>query len=126
MNFNFIAGDFFDLKDFKDIETFVDAYPDFQTVVLKNESELALLLKTMGIEIIKPQELKELEFSKYWDLSNFHLPEYDEEQFEVFYNKWLAKSGRDNNMDEFGNLIFLQGLSRNWNQLKHRIIVKEY
>jgi hypothetical protein len=125
MNFNFIASNRLELDDFKDIEKFVDSYPDFQTVFLKDEIELNLLLQLIGIEKIIPQELNELEFSKYWDLSKFKFPEFNEEQFDQFYKKWLHKSCRDNNMDEYGNLIFLQGLSKQWNQMKHRSIVKE-
>jgi hypothetical protein len=125
MNFNFIASNRLELDDFKDIEKFVNSYPDFQTVFLKDEFELNLLLQIIDIEKIIPQELNESEFSKYWDLSNFKLPEYNEVQFEQFYKEWLEKSCRDNNMDEYGNLIFLQGLSRKWNQFNYRLIVKE-
>jgi len=125
MNFNFIASDDFDLNNFKDVEKFVDSYPDFQTVVLNNEEELNLLLKHIGIERLDSCELKSKEFTKYWNLSEFHLPEYNEEDFELFYKKWLQISGRENNMDEFGNLIFLQGMSPKWNKMTHRLIVKE-
>ena len=45
MNFNFLASDKFDLNDFKDIESFIDNYPDFQNVTLNNENELKLLLE---------------------------------------------------------------------------------
>ena len=125
MNFNFIASDDFDLNDFKDVEKFVDSYPDFQTVVLNDEEELNLLLKHIGIERLDSCEIKNTEFTKYWNLSEFHLPEFNEEEFELFYKKWIEISGRENNMDEFGNLIFLQGMSPKWNKMAHRLIVKE-
>ena len=125
MNFNFIASDDFDLNNFKDVEKFVDAYPDFQTVVLNDEEELNLLLKHIGIERLDSCEIKSTEFTKYWNLSEFHLPEFKEEEFELFYKKWIEISGRENNMDEFGNLIFLQGMSPKWNKMTHRLIVKE-
>ena len=125
MNFNFIASDDFDLNNFKYVEKFVDAYPDFQTVVLNDEEELNLLLKLIGIERLDSCEIKSTEFTKYWNLSEFHLPEFKEEEFELFYKKWIEISGRENNMDEFGNLIFLQGMSPKWNKMTHRLIVKE-
>lgn len=125
MNFNFIASDDFDLNDFKDVEKFVDSYPDFQTVVLNDEEELNLLLKLIGIERYNSCEIKSTEFTKYWNLSEFYLPEFNEEEFELFYKKWIEISGRENNMDEFGNLIFLQGMSPKWNKMTHRLIVKE-
>ena len=49
MCFNFIASANFDLNNFKDVEKFVDTYPDFQTVILTDENELKLLLELIGI-----------------------------------------------------------------------------
>lgn len=49
----------------------------------------------------------------------------NEEEYYSFYAKWLEMSKRENQMDEYGSLLFLQGLSSNWNKLKHRLIVKE-
>ena len=125
LNFNFIAGNKFELDDFKDIEKFVDAFPDFQTVVLSNEGELNLLLQLFGIENARPHPLDKSIFSKYWDISNAKLPEYNSAQFSQFYHKWLEISGRENHLDEYGNLIFLQGRSRVWNQYDFRLIVKD-
>ena len=125
MNFIFIASDNFNLNDFKDAEKFADAFPDFQTVVLKNEQELYLLLKLIGIEKIDAHELKASEFTKFWNISEYYLPEFNEEEFDMFYKKWLAVSGRENNIDEFGNLIFLQGMSPKWNKKTYRLVVKE-
>lgn len=125
MNFNFIARNNFDLNDFKSVEKFVDSYPDFQTIVLNNEQELNLLLKLIGIEKINANKLKGTEFTKYWNLSEFQLPEFNQKEFDLFYEKWIEISGRDNNMDELGNLVFLQGMSPKWNKLSHRLIVKE-
>lgn len=125
MNFNFIASDKLDLNSFKDIGKFVDDYPDFQTVDLNDENELKLLLELMGILDIVCNDLNNSEFSNYWDLSAFKLPELNNEEFDQFYENWIQKSNRDNNMDEYGNLIFLQGLSSKWNKLNYRLIVRE-
>lgn len=125
MHFNFIAGDHFDIAYFKEIESFVDAFPDFQTVVLNDEEELMLLFQLMSIESLTPVLFKSADFSKYWDLSSHQLPEYNKEQFDQFYNKWIHLSGRENNMDEYGNIIFLQGLSQRWNRMKHRFVIRE-
>ncbi|WP_017730591.1 hypothetical protein [Nafulsella turpanensis] len=125
MNFNFIASDKFELANFQDVGKFVDTYPDFQTVTLSDENELKLLLKLMGINELNDHELSDSEFSKFWDLSAFKLPELSAEQFDQFYKNWIGKSKRENNMDEYGNLIFLQGLSSKWNKLHYRLIIKE-
>ena len=125
MNFNFIASDNFDVNTLSDVVKFVDNYPNFQSVVLSDENELKLLLELIGIHEFVVHELKNSEFSKYWDISTFKLPEYDEKQFDEFYSNWINKSQRDNNMDEYGNLIFLQGISSEWNKLNYKLIVKE-
>jgi hypothetical protein len=124
-NFNFIASDKLDLKSFENVGKFVDDFPDFQTVVINDENELKLLLELMGIHDIVPNELKTSEFSKLWDLSSYKLPELSNEQFDQFYSTWIQKSNRSNNMDEYGNLIFLQGLSSKWNKMNYRLVVKE-
>ncbi len=123
MHFNFIAGDNFELNSLNDIEKFLETYPDFQTVVLANEDELNVLLELMGINEFLNHDLESKEFSKYWNLSDFRLPEFNDQQFEQFYKKWLTISRRDNNMDEYCSLIFLQGLSKKWNILKYRLVL---
>lgn len=125
MYFNFIATDNFDSTAFESVENFVESYPDFQTVVLNDEHELKLLLDQMGIDKFVSYPLKDTGFTKYWDLSDYKLPELNAEKFDSFYHNWIEKSGRDNNMNEYGCLIFLQGLSKKWNALKHRFIIKE-
>jgi len=76
MNFNFVASDNFDIKNFKDIEDFVGNFPDFQTMVLNNENELKLLLQLLDIHVFREHEVNDSEFfSKYWDLSDNKLPE---------------------------------------------------
>lgn len=125
VTFNFIASDRFRFNDFLKVEKFVDAYPDFQSVTLKDEKELRMLLEILGIRELFGHEISDSAFSKYWDLSGFKFPEYSKIEFEGFYSNWISKSKRNNTMDEYGSLIFLQGLSPIWNKLKHRLIVKE-
>ena len=124
MEFHFIACDQFTIGSLDNVETFVNNYPDFQTVVLADENELKMLLGLIQISEIVSQNLISGEFSKFWDLSRFSLPELDDQQFDKFYENWIEKSHRENNMDEYGNLIFLQGLSTKWNKLKYRFIVR--
>lgn len=124
MEFHFIACDQFTIGTLDNVEEFVATYPDFQTIVLIDENELLLLLKLIEIPEIVSHSLHNSEFSKFWDLSRFTLPELDDQQFEKFYEDWIQKSHRKNNMDEYGNLIFLQGLTTKWNKLKYRLIVK--
>ena len=125
MNFNFIASDNFTLDDLNSVERFVDAFPDFQNITLNNENELYLLLNSIGIKELDFTPIKSKNFIKIWDLSNYKFPEYDEVQFEDFYRRWIEISGRENNMDEFGNLVFLKGLTEKWNLYRFRLIVEE-
>ncbi len=124
-HFNFIACDNFDIKNLTDVETFVDNYPGFQTVALADASELQLLLQLIGIDEFISYNLNNSAFIKYWDISNFNFPELDEIKFDDFYQKWKEISQRENSMNEYGSLIFLQGLSSEWNKLNHRIIIQE-
>ena len=87
MNFNFIASDNFELTDFNDIEKFVDRFPDFQTVTFKDENQLRLLLDLIGIKNPPVEILDKVEFEKIWNLSDFKLPEYNEEQFDYDISK---------------------------------------
>jgi hypothetical protein len=125
MHFNFIASDHFDLKSLNTVESFVDDFKDFQTVWLNDENELNSLFNIMGLPEINGFDLNSTVFSRYWDLSSFKLPELDSEQFDKFYDDWIQSTGRDHNMNEYGSLIFLQGLSPKWNKLKYRLVVKE-
>lgn len=125
MNFNFFASDKIDLDEFQDIGKFVENYPDFHTITLNDENELKLLLELIGIDEVYEQDLDNSEFIKYWDLSSSKFPYLSSEQFDDFYKSWIIKSKRENTMDEYGSLIFLQGLSSEWNQMNYRLIVKE-
>jgi len=125
INLIFIASDNFDIEDLNDITTFVDNYAGFQSVVLNNEDELELLLELMGVREFSCVELNSEAFSRYWDLSHVKLPELDDQQFGQFYENWIEKSNRENSMDEYGSLIFLSGLSSEWNKLTYRFIVQE-
>lgn len=125
MNFNFVASDSFDINVLNSVERFINHFPDFQTVWLTSEEEFQILLDLMRIPVYDGHELEVKDFIKYWDLSDFKFPELDAQQFDKFYEKWIEKSNRENNMDEFGNLIFLHGLSSKWNKLKYRLVVKE-
>ena len=125
MHFTFVASDHFDMNVLNSVESFVDNYPDSQTVWLKDENELKLLLELMGIHEFVGCELNGKAFNKYWDISKFKFPELDNQQYDRFYESWIKKSKRDNNMNEYGSIIFLQGLSSKWNRLKYRLIIKE-
>ena len=124
-NFYFISTDKLDFGSFDDIKSFVEAYPDFQMLHLNDENELEILLNLLGVNHLKSKETRTLIFTKYWNISNFLFPEYDDMAFDKFYHKWIEKSRRNNNMDEYGSLVFLKAKSSKWNKLKHKLILME-
>jgi hypothetical protein len=58
MHFNFVASDYYDLSVLNSVESFIDHFPDFQTLWLTDENELKLLLELMNIHEFKGHELK--------------------------------------------------------------------
>ena len=125
MNFNFVASDNFNLNTFKSIHKFVNEYPDFQTVILTDENELKLFLEIIGVKELEGNELNNTVYKKYWDISDYKFPEFNSEQYEVFYKEWIQKTNRTNDQNTYGNLMFLQGLTTKWNRLKYRLVIKE-
>ncbi len=65
------------------------------------------------------------DFSVLFDYSASLLPQLDGADFDAFYGEWLRKSGRESTMDEYGQLIFLQGRATNWNTRSSRFILLE-
>jgi len=123
-DFIFAAGDYLDTTVFDTVDGFTECYPDCQTVVLANEKELEVLLNLMGINRGIGCVLNNTDFTIYWDISGYKLPELNDVQFDVFYETWIKLSGRSNNMDEYGALIFLQGLTKKWNSFQYRFVVR--
>ena len=123
--FNFFAANEINLEALHDVSCFVDTYPDFQTVTLGAEEGFKLLLELLGIEKYPFYKLPGSYFEGYWDLSDYKLPEFTKEEFNHFYEAWLSISGRENTMDEYGSLIFLNGLSKQWNAMTYRLVLKE-
>ncbi|MES0447628.1 MAG: hypothetical protein ABUJ92_13915 [Desulfobacterales bacterium] len=119
----FSFGDQFDVNLFENLETFTDAHPDFYEVCLDNENEFLSLIKIMGLNLPASVYLNNEDFVSVIDLSNQSLPEFTKDEFDSFYLQWLKETGRDNNMDEYGQLIFLQGVSVTMNKAKSRFVL---
>jgi hypothetical protein len=125
IHINFIASNSFDENDLKTVDQFVDTFPDFQTIVLTDKNELEILLSLMNIYMANSQTLNNTAFPEIWDISDYKLPELDESEFNIFYQKWLKKINKENDMDQYCQLIFLQGMSKKWNLLKRRLVILE-
>ena len=59
-----------------------------------------------------------------WVLSQ-EIKHFDDSEFDVFYQEWLQQTGRDNNMDEYGQLLHLNSFGVTLNQANHKIVLQE-
>lgn len=96
------------------------------SVTLASDDELELLMGLLGIEPLRSIPLRpNTEFLTLFDYSDKFLPQMTQDDFDVFYEKWLRLTHRDSNMDEYGQLLFLQGRAASWNQMASRFILRE-
>jgi hypothetical protein len=99
---------------------------EYFQVVLKNEDELRTLMDLLGVERLPMTMLSSNEdFASVFDYSAYFLPQLSKDDFDAFYDEWLRRSGRETRMDEYGQLIFLQGRGRSWNKMASRFVLCE-
>ena len=83
-----------------------------------------MLFELLGVTDVVEESLPDSEdFESVIDLSTSKLPEFSAEEFDAFYKKWLARSGRESDMDEYGQLIFLQSYAKKWNKNLHIVVL---
>jgi len=121
----FFASDNWDRTWLSTPEAFVQNLPANQSVYLNNSEELVLLARLMDLPAPKWNVLDGAFISQFWDISAYQLPEFNKAQFEEFYENWMKESGRENTMDEYGSLIFMEGLTPEWNKRRFRWIGEE-
>ena len=95
-------------------------------VVLANQNQFKILLTLLEIHegVIKTPLAQSEDFDILYDYSTILLPEMTTGEFEQFYQDWIEQSARDNDMDEYGQLLFLQGQASQWNKRKFRFILR--
>lgn len=99
---------------------------EYFSVVLDSDDELRMLMELLGVTCLKETSLTSNEdFSSVFDYSVQRLPQLSKEDFDKLYDEWLRKSGRESTMDEYGQLIFLQGLADAWNMMASRFVLCE-
>lgn len=95
------------------------------TVFLATEEELTILLALVGIDLALATELPSSVFIRAFDISGQQFKTFSAKEFESLYQDWLQRTGRENNMDEYGQLVFIKGKLQQWNSLTHRLLVQE-
>lgn len=108
------------------IDALLGASPELFAVVLAGDEELELLLRLLGIGLPSPVLLSPAaDFSAIFDYSANLLPIFAPEEFDAFYSDWLRLSKRESTMDEYGQLLFLEGTGKGWNSKASRFILRE-
>ncbi len=123
--FIFTAGGNFSESTFNCIDKFCEVFPESFAVSLDNEIQLNQLLNLIGLNKPVKKMLLDSKFEYYYDFSTQKITEFSNEEFEKFYTKWLTETNRENSMDEYGQLIFILGQARSWNQEQHILVLHE-
>ena len=121
LHFVFASPNTKDENAFDSVEELYSVCEETFSVALSSSKELEILLSLLGVDDLPNSE----DFSNFIDVSKYKLPELSESGFDKLYEQWLLKTGRETNMDEYGQLIFIQGKAQEWNQRSNRIILNE-
>lgn len=99
---------------------------EYFPVVLENDDELRILMGLLGVEFLDNIPLSPNgDFSCVFDYSKQPLPQLSKDDFDTLYDEWLRRSGRETSMDEYGQLIFLEGRGDAWNKMASRFVLCE-
>ncbi len=110
------------------VESLIDdcGFENIFGVGLSSHKELEILLHFLGVADFVEESLPHNKiYSSVINLSSFKLPEFNQDDFDTFYQLWLAETGRENSMDEYGQLLFIQGLATRWDQRPYKVILSE-
>jgi len=99
---------------------------EYFQIVLEDDDELKLLMGLLGVNFFAETSLSSNEdFSSVFDYSHQQLPRLSNDDFDQLYDEWLRRSGRETSMDEYGQLLFLQGRADSWNKMANRFVLCE-
>lgn len=120
INFSFIP-----LKKLSlDILNSLDTRYELEEVISLNSSdELSLYIKLLGGKLIESSLTDIEEVDKSWTISG-KLKILQETELDDFYQKWLSKSGRENNMDEYCQIISLNSFLVTLNKAKNKVVLQ--
>lgn len=92
-----------------------------QSIALNSPNELSILLNLFGSGVSIVPNLTIENLRAVWSASTV-LNQVSEDDFEQFYRLWIEESGRDNTMDEYGQLQQLNAFVPTFNDAKHKLI----
>ena len=122
-SFAFVAKERIDVLS---VDRLLDDKEVVSSVVLDSENELRKLLELINLSLPDKKELYgNHDFSALYDLSGQNMREMHKGEFDTIYEQWLSRTQRDNSMDEYGQLIFLEQFHQVWNSRPLRYIFEE-
>jgi hypothetical protein len=108
------------------ITELVDGGYEWFSVCLERDEQFQVLMNLLGLaHVTETQLTSNQDFSALYDYSNSQLPHLSQNDYDVFFDEWLIKSGRQSSMDEYGQLIFLLGRAADWNKNANRFVLRE-
>jgi len=108
----------------KDVLNSLDTRYELEEVISLNSSdELKLYIKMLGAKLTE-SPLTDLEgVDKSWVISG-KLNVLKDNEMDDFYQQWLSKSGRENNMDEYCQVISLNSFFITLNKAKQKVVLQ--
>ena len=100
-----------------------DRYELEDILTFETAEELKTFVELLGAELAESPFQKLQDVDSSW-LINGDLQSFSEPEFESFYQKWIALTGRDNNMDEYGQLICFNSFVGQLNKETHRVVLQ--
>ncbi|QIZ78747.1 hypothetical protein [Ferrimonas lipolytica] len=100
-----------------------DRYELEEVLTFETVGELKIFVDLLGAELAQSpfQNLQDVDSS--W-LINGTLKSFSEPEFELFYQKWITLTGRDNTMDEYGQLICFNSTVGKLNKETHKVVLQ--
>jgi len=129
IDLTFVATDKIDyeilLNEDKLFDTYLKKENGLESAFIDNNDNLSKLLKFVFKKNIELKELICDKNKKLYDLTDIKNDCITTDELETKYEDWITLSGRENSMDEYGNLIGIIGYVRNNFDKKHLILITE-
>jgi len=130
----FIATDLIDtdvlLNEDKFLEEYLveedeNGYIGFESAYIDNESNLEKMLSFLFGSRVELKRLASSNGKEVFDLTEFKQTCITTDELEGRYQEWIKSSGRENTMDEYGNLINIIGYVRRRVDKKNLLLMTE-
>ena len=94
-----------------------------EVVTFESVGELKIFIDLLDAKLVQTpfQNIQNVDSS--W-IINGVLKSFSEAEFELFYQKWIDLTGRDNTMDEYGQLICFNSAIDKLNKESHRVVLQ--